>query len=69
MNEQVPRNLSQNEVSGMPVNERLWATGLIAAYEEAAAKRDIEAMTEILKSVHLDSETIEANLRFDLGTK
>lgn len=53
----------------MTVNERLWATGLLAAYEEAAAKRDIEAMTKILKSVHLDNETIEANLRFDLGEK
>lgn len=69
MNEQVPRHIPQNEVSGMTVNERLWATGLVAAYEEAAAKRDIEAMTKILKSVHLDNETIEANLRFDLGEK
>lgn len=39
------------DYSGMTVNERLFATGLLDEFEQAARRRDRDAMIEILRRV------------------
>jgi hypothetical protein len=69
MSEEFPRRLTPKEAAGMTVNERLWLSGQMSAFEEAAAQCDVERMTEILSTVHLNRETIEANIRSELNKK
>jgi hypothetical protein len=69
MSEEFPRKLTQKEAAGMTVNERLWLSGQLTAFEEAAAQCDVERMTEILSAIHLNEETIEANIRSELNKK
>jgi len=69
MNDESPRKLTPKEAAGMTVNERLWLSGQLTAFEEAAAQCDVERMTEILHAVHLNRETIEANIRSELNKK
>jgi len=44
---------------GMTVNERLWVSGLMDAFEEAVEKKNIERAREILEQVDLT----EGNIR------
>ncbi|MEP6848010.1 MAG: hypothetical protein ABI999_04075 [Acidobacteriota bacterium] len=44
---------------GMTVNERLWVSGLMDAFEEAVEKKNIERAQEILEQVELT----EGNIR------
>jgi hypothetical protein len=62
MSEGIPHELSAKEAAGMTVNERLWLSGLMMAYDDAIARQDTEEMTAILKGVHLDEKSIEANI-------
>jgi hypothetical protein len=49
---------------GMTVNERLFRSGLLKDFDAAIARKDVKRVVEILKSVELDDESIQANLEF-----
>jgi hypothetical protein len=42
-----------SELDGMTVNERLYARGLMAAWDVAVLKKDCEAMIKLLDQVEL----------------
>jgi|CXWL01.1.fsa_nt_gi hypothetical protein len=65
----IPQDLTEKEAAGMTVNERLWVSGLMATYDDAVMNRDVRMMTDILKRIYLDQESIEANIRFAFGEK
>lgn len=48
----------QSAVSGMTVNERLHAMGLLAAFDEACAVRDVDKVRALLLKVHVDEPSI-----------
>jgi len=58
----IPHDLTEKEAPGMTANERLWISGLMSAYDDAVARKDVDDMTHILKRVHLDEESLEANI-------
>jgi hypothetical protein len=49
---------------GMTVNERLFRSGLIKEFDSAIARKDVNRVIELLRSVELDDESIRANLEF-----
>jgi hypothetical protein len=51
---------SKEELDGMTVNERLYACGLLYAFDEAARNRDRDQMITILLQTTLDRENAEA---------
>jgi hypothetical protein len=44
--------------SGMTVNERLYASGLMDQFDKAVEERDIERVRSILSSLDLSEESI-----------
>lgn len=48
----------------MTVNERLFRSGLIKEFDSAIARKDVNRVIELLRSVELDDESIRANLEF-----
>ncbi|MGH7388722.1 MAG: hypothetical protein ACREM3_04605 [Candidatus Rokuibacteriota bacterium] len=46
-------------VSGMTVNERLHAVGLLEAFDEACNSRDVDKARELLLKVHVDEPSIQ----------
>lgn len=46
------------EYSGMTVNERLYASGLIKKFDKAVAQKNIKEIILILKKVELTDESI-----------
>jgi hypothetical protein len=48
------------EAGGMTVNERLWTFGLMPAFDEAAAAKDIDRLHSILKEIFLTEDNIQA---------
>jgi hypothetical protein len=50
---------SDNNNSGMTVNERLYAAGLLDAFYRAANKRDKDEMISLLMSVDLEKPQAE----------
>jgi hypothetical protein len=69
MNQNVPHDLTREEAGGMTVNERLWVSGRMDAFDEAVTRKDIETMTEILQAVHIGKENIEAIIRNAIDKK
>lgn len=53
---------SQERLAGMTVNERLLETGLIDAFADAAERKDLARVREILESVHVDELSIVRTL-------
>lgn len=51
------------DFSGMTVNERLFACGLLNAFDQAAKRRDREAMISLLSKVEVGFETADAIIR------
>jgi hypothetical protein len=49
-------------VSGMTVNERLHAVGLLEAFDEACNSRDVDTVRELLLKVHVDESSIQTIL-------
>lgn len=49
----------ENKYSGMTVNERLYASGLMDEFDKAVEERDIERVRSILNNVELTEESIE----------
>jgi hypothetical protein len=45
-----------SELGGMTVNERLFVTGLLAAWDDALLRRDREQMIELLGRVELSDQ-------------
>ena len=53
-----PRRLSEYEASGMTVNERLFVSGLMDAFDRATANCNRAEMAEILGQVYLTPDSI-----------
>ena len=64
-----PHELTEKEAAGMTVNERLWVSGLMSAYDDAVLKRDNEELTNILKKIHIGTKNIEAIIQFAIDRK
>ena len=47
--------MSQSPYDGMTVNERLFAAGLLAKFDEALSARDREAQVDLLAAVDLEA--------------
>jgi hypothetical protein len=56
----VKKELTEKEVAGMTVNERLWVANLMNDFDKATAERNESEMKAILEKVYLSSENIEA---------
>ena len=57
----------EKKYSGMTVNERLYASGLMREFDEAVENKDAEKVRSILEKVELTEESIEPILKeFDL---
>jgi hypothetical protein len=52
------RQLSEDEASGMTVNERLFVSGLLDDFDEAVAQRNVPQLEHILRCVYLPPESI-----------
>ncbi len=52
--------MSEQKYSGMTVNERLYASGLIDRFDKALAIKDVKIIMEILKQIELNDESINA---------
>ena len=52
---------------GMTVNERLYVSGLIDAFDKAAKERDVEKVVKILKEVEIADESAVENILKELG--
>jgi len=64
MNEKRP---TESELSGMTLNERLFACGLLAQWDEAVRLRDRERMVFLLCEVGLDTKGAEFTVNKVLG--
>jgi len=61
------RKPTAEDFAGMTVNERLAAAGLLDAFYEAVANRDSRKLREILGSLHIGLENVEAIVRSQIG--
>ena len=61
--EEEARDSSEVALSGMTVNERLYHTGQIDAFDSAVKADDIEALRRILKRCFLGNENIDAIIK------
>lgn len=61
------KQLTEKEASGMTVNERLYLSGLLDSFEEAAKQKNKVELKSILEKVHLNSENIEAIIEDELS--
>lgn len=48
----------KNKYSGMTVNERLYASGLLQKFDDAVKEKDINKIIRILKEVELEESSI-----------
>ena len=55
-------NITSNEAAGLTVNERLWLSGQMQAFDDAIAATDEAAFKAICKSVFLDESSIKVLL-------
>lgn len=49
----------ENKYTGMTVNERLYASGLMREFDEAVENKDAEKVRTILEKVELNEESIK----------
>ena len=52
---------------GMTVNERLYVSDLIDAFDQAAKEKDVEKVVEILKEVEITDESAIEDILKELG--
>ena len=57
----------ENRYAGMTVNERLYVSGLIDEFDEAAEKKDTEKVRAILEKVELTDESTIKPILEELG--
>ena len=62
------RQLSEEEASAITVNERLYASGLFDDFDEAVAQGDVPELERILRSIYLESKSIQAVIKQVLGS-
>ena len=60
------KDLSPDELAGMTVNERLYATEQFEAFDAAVSARDEDRLREVLKRLHIGEENVEAIIRSQL---
>jgi hypothetical protein len=60
--------LTEQEASGMTINERLSAAGLFQEFADAVNRRDIPELERILRQTYLPPDSIQAVLEKVLGT-
>ena len=53
----------ESEFDGMTTNERLFVSGLLSEYDNAVARRDLNAVRRLLESVHVDEPSIQLILK------
>lgn len=53
----------------MTVNERLYVSGLIDAFDKAVQKNDVNKVIEILKKVEITEESAITPILIELGLK
>jgi hypothetical protein len=63
----VQKQLTEKEVSGMTVNERLYLSGLLDAFDKASAQGNKVELKTILEKVYLSPEAIEAIIEQELS--
>lgn len=56
-----------NRYKGMSVNERLYVSGLMDAFDKAVKENDIEKVTDILKKVEITEESAINPILKELG--
>lgn len=56
-----------NQYKGMTVNERLYVSGLIGAFDKAVKDNDVEKVIDILKKVEITDEFAIKPILKDLG--
>jgi len=61
--------LSQSDLSAMTVNERLYVSGLFEAFDKALAENDREELRTILRTVCVDSKSIEKIIENEISGK
>ena len=54
--------MMKNQYSAMTVNERLYASGKMDEFDKAILEKNIDQVIAILKSVHLNDESISSIL-------
>jgi hypothetical protein len=59
--------LSKEEAAGMTVNERLYAAGLLDAFDAATARRDEAELRRILAKAYLTESDIAGIVRRQLA--
>ena len=62
------RKLSEDEASGMTVNERLFVSGQMDNFDEAIAQHNVPELERILRSVYLEPDSIKAIIEQVLGS-
>ena len=58
--------LSEKEVLGMTVNERLYLSGLMNDFDEAVAQNDELKLRSILEKIHLSQKNIQIIIEQEL---
>jgi hypothetical protein len=53
------RQLSEQEVSGMTLNERLYLSGLLDDFDKAITQQNAEELKHILERVYISFEDID----------
>jgi len=56
-----------NQYKGMTVNERLYVSGLMEAFNKAVKENDAEKVTDILKKVEITDESAITPILKELG--
>ena len=56
-----------NQYRGMTVNERLYISGLMEAFDKAVKENDVEKVTDILKKVEITDEFAIKPILKELG--
>jgi hypothetical protein len=64
----VKQNLTEEEASGMTVNERLSASGLFQEFDDAVERRDVPELERILRQIYLPPDSIQVVIEQVLGT-
>ena len=53
----------ENKYGGMTVNERLYVSGLLDKFDKAVKERNVIEITNVLKSLELNDESINPILK------
>jgi len=60
----MPNELTETLASGMTLNERLWHTELMGAFDRAVAQADEQLVRSILAKVYFTPDQIEGTVTY-----